>query len=64
MIFALDATASREPTWGEAAHVQHTMFDAVMGLGGLDVQLAFYRGYSECKASRWVTSGAAARQTR
>jgi hypothetical protein len=58
LIFALDATASREPTWDHACRLQGDMFEATAGFGGLDVQLAYYRGYDECKASRWLASAA------
>lgn len=58
LIFALDATASREPTWDRACEVQGQMFLEADRLGGLDVQLVFYRGFHECKASRWVASAA------
>ncbi len=58
LIFALDATASREPTWDRACRIQGEMFEATAALGGLDVKLVFYRGFSECKASRWMTSAA------
>ena len=58
LIFALDATASRVPTWDRAAKLQGEMFEAAAALGGLEVQLVFYRGFDECKASRWL--GAAA----
>ena len=58
LIFALDATASREATWDRACQIQGEMFEATAALGGLEVQLAYYRGFSECKASRWL--GAAA----
>jgi hypothetical protein len=54
LIFALDATASRAPTWDRAAKLQGEMFEAAAALGGLEVQLVFYRGFDECKASRWV----------
>jgi hypothetical protein len=53
LIFALDATASRQPTWDAASHLQAQMFEIVTTIGGLDVQLVYYRGYSECVASRW-----------
>jgi hypothetical protein len=52
LIFALDATASRAPTWDTACRIQAEMFEATATLGQLDVQLVFYRGYNECKASR------------
>ncbi len=56
LIFAMDATASREPTWDRAARIQGDMFKATEGLGGLDVQLVFYRGFGECKTSPWVSN--------
>ncbi|HKX07007.1 MAG TPA: VWA domain-containing protein [Stellaceae bacterium] len=55
LIFALDATASREPTWDRACQIQGEMFVATESLGGLDIQLVFYRGLGECKASRWLS---------
>jgi hypothetical protein len=58
LIFALDATASRGPTWDRACHIQGEMFEATAALGGLDVKLVYYRGFSECKASRWLTTAA------
>jgi hypothetical protein len=54
LIFALDATASRQPTWDQASHLQAEMFQAAAALGGLSVQLVFYRGHGECKASPWT----------
>jgi hypothetical protein len=56
LIFALDATASRERAWDQACDVQAAMFVEAERLGGLDVQLAYYRGFGECRASRWVAS--------
>lgn len=55
LIFAMDATASREPTWDRAAHLQAEMFKQTEALGGLEVQLIYYRGFGECRASPWVT---------
>lgn len=54
LIFAMDATMSREPTWDRACGIQAEMFKATAALGGLDVQLVYYRGFGECRASRWV----------
>ncbi|WP_299399288.1 VWA domain-containing protein [Pelagibius sp.] len=54
LIFAMDATASREPTWDQASHLQAEMFKETETLGGLEVQLIYYRGFGECKASPWV----------
>ena len=59
LIFSMDATASREATWDKACHIQSEMFFATEALGGLSVQLAFYRGFGECKSSPWVNSSAA-----
>lgn len=57
LIFGLDATASRQPTWDRAMHLQAEMFSEAAALGGLDVQLVFYRGFGECKASKWHSEG-------
>ena len=54
LIFALDATMSRQPTWDTACTLQADMFREAAAIGGLDVQLVYFRGLSECRASRWV----------
>jgi hypothetical protein len=54
MIFALDATMSRQPTWDTACKLQAEMFKAAGEIGGLDIQLAYFRGLGECKVSKWV----------
>ncbi|MDE2229268.1 MAG: VWA domain-containing protein [Alphaproteobacteria bacterium] len=58
LMFAMDATASREPSWDRACCIQGEMFEAASGLGGIEIQLVYYRGYAECKASRWFTTAA------
>jgi hypothetical protein len=55
LIFAIDATASRQPTWELAAKLTSQMFQAVAGSGGLELQLVYYRGERECTASRWMS---------
>jgi hypothetical protein len=55
LIFALDATMSRQPTWDTACRLQADMFREAAAIGGLDVQLVYYRGLSECRASQWVS---------
>jgi hypothetical protein len=57
LIFALDATASRQPTWDTACELQADMFREAGTVGGLDMQLVFYRGLGECKSSRWFSNG-------
>lgn len=59
LLFAMDATASREPTWDRACQIQGEMFDATASLGGLSVQLAYYRGFGEFRATPWVSSSGA-----
>lgn len=54
LIFAMDATMSRQPTWDLALTLQGDMFEAVRQVGQLDVQLVYFRGFGECRASRWV----------
>lgn len=58
LIFAMDATASREPTWDIASHIQAEMFKETAALGGLEIQLVYYRGFGECRASPWVSNSA------
>lgn len=53
LIFAMDATASREPTWDQAARIQSEMFAETRRLGGLEIQLCYYRGFLEFEASDW-----------
>jgi hypothetical protein len=55
LIFGLDATASRQPTWDQATALQAEMFEE--GAGGLDIKLVYYRGDDECKASGWISDG-------
>jgi hypothetical protein len=55
LIFALDATMSRQPTWDTACRLQADMFREAASIGGLDVQLVYYRGFAECRASGWVS---------
>jgi hypothetical protein len=54
IIFALDATQSREETWDTACKLQADMFREVATTGGLEVQLVYYRGDQQCAASRWT----------
>lgn len=56
LIFAMDATASREPSWDRAAQIQAAMFHETQDLGGLEVQLCHYRGFNEFEASPWCAS--------
>lgn len=53
LAFALDATMSRQPTWDIACKLQAEMFEEAGAIGGLDVQLIYFRGLRECRASKW-----------
>lgn len=55
LIFAMDATMSRQPTWDMALKLQADMFVEVKAIGGLDVQLIYFRSFDECRASKWVS---------
>src|SRR5215217_2165083 len=59
LVFALDATMSRQPTWDLACKVQAQMFEAADKIGGLAVQLIYFRGFDECRASKWVIAPSA-----
>ena len=62
LIFALDATMSRQPTWDTACRLQADMFGEAAAIGGLDIQLVYYRGLAECRASSWVAEPARLRE--
>ncbi len=59
LLFALDATMSRQPTWDLACSLQAQMFETVAETGGLDVQLLYFRGFGECRSSKWVGDASA-----
>jgi hypothetical protein len=58
LVFALDATMSRQPTWDMACALQADMFREAASLGSLDIRLVYYRGLNECRASAWISDSA------
>lgn len=54
LLFAIDATASRQPTWDSACQLQGEMFRATSGIASLRVQLSYYRGFNDFFASPWL----------
>jgi hypothetical protein len=58
LIFALDATMSRQPTWDMACALQADMFREAAALGSLDIRLVYYRGLNECRATGWISDSA------
>lgn len=56
LIFALDATASRQATWDAASQLQTGMFLSTQSLGGLNVQLCYFRGFGEFFHSDWQSN--------
>jgi hypothetical protein len=58
LIFGLDATMSRQPTWDMACRLQAEMFEEAGKIGGLDMKLVYFRGINECRASPWIAEGA------
>lgn len=59
LIFAVDATMSRQPTWDRATEIQADMFDVAQSIGGLGVQLVYFRGRGEFEISEWTTTPSA-----
>lgn len=59
LIFAADATMSRQPTWDAAIEIQSDMFEVAQSIGGLGVQLVYFRGRGEFEASEWTTTPSA-----
>jgi hypothetical protein len=58
LLFAVDATASRQPTWDMACQLQAEMFTAAAPIAALSLQLCYYRGLGEFRASRWLSDSA------
>jgi hypothetical protein len=58
LVFALDATMSRQPTWDMACALQADMFREAAGIGSLDIRLIYYRGINECRSSGWISDSA------
>src|SRR6201995_4460183 len=58
LIFALDATMSRQPTWDMACAMQDDMFREAASLASLDIRLVYYRAFNECRASGWISDSA------
>ena len=52
LIFAMDATASREPTWDLATSLHAELF-GIASATRLDVQLVYYRGLDDFYVSGW-----------
>ena len=58
LVFALDATMSRQPTWDMACAMQADMFREAAASGSLNIRLVYYRGMGECRASGWISDTA------
>src|SRR4029079_6220339 len=58
LVFALDATMSRQPTWDMACALQADMFREAASLASLDIRLVYYRGLNECRATGWISDSA------
>jgi hypothetical protein len=53
LVFALDATASRQATWDQASRLQKEMFISTQSLGGLQVQLCYFQGLAGLYKTSW-----------
>jgi hypothetical protein len=58
LVFALDATMSRQPTWDMACALQADMFREAASVGSLDIRLVYFRGLDECRATGWISEPA------
>ncbi len=56
LLFAIDATASRQPTWDLACELHAELFAEAARAGNIAIQLCYYRGLNEFVASRWATT--------
>jgi hypothetical protein len=62
LLFAIDATASRQPTWDSACHLQQSMFRATTKVASLSVQLCYFRGFNEFHCGAWINDSEALAQ--
>ena len=62
IIFSLDATASRAPTWQQAQSLHEALFDAASETSELLLQLCYFRGMATFHASPWVATATGLRQ--
>lgn len=53
LLFAMDATASREQTWDMACQIQADMFMSTQDIGNLEISLCYFRGYHEFHVFDW-----------
>src|SRR5258707_13080738 len=51
LVFALDATMSRQPLWDTACRLQGDMFRETAAIGGVHLELVFYPGHCASPAS-------------
>jgi hypothetical protein len=58
LVMAIDATASRQPSWDRACQLQGEMFQATRALGGLVIRLAYFRGFDEFAATPFLADAA------
>src|SRR5204862_1624747 len=58
LVFALDATMSRQPTWDMACALQADVFREAASLGSLATRLVYSRGLNECRATVWISDSA------
>ena len=56
LIFAMDATASREHCWDMASQHHAAMFVEAYKVSTLNVQLCYYRGMGDFTALQWTRS--------
>jgi hypothetical protein len=58
LLFAIDATASRQPTWDRASQLQKEMFLTAQRSNQLSVQLCYFRGFLDFHAAPWTSETA------
>ena len=58
LLFAMDATASREQTWDMACQIQADMFMSTQDIGNLEISLCYFRGYHEFHVFDWSGNAA------
>lgn len=55
LVFALDATGSRQPTWERAKILQADMLRTASELGTLDISVGFFREVDDCQFTDFIS---------
>jgi hypothetical protein len=53
LLFGVDLTSSRQPSFNQAQRAMTAMFETIKTIGAIAVKLIYFRGMNECRESKW-----------